>query len=89
MSLVLCRTYKKPFYFQMSQSAHISIKLPLIWVYIAHSLNNAGLGGPYPCQLTCRLILFSDLRGNGQKKRKTHCTTPGNVRVFELLKITH
>lgn len=44
MSVILCRTYKKPLYFQMSQSAHISIKVPLIWICIAHRLNNAGLG---------------------------------------------
>lgn len=44
MSVILCRTYKKVFYFQMSQTADVSIKVPLIWIHIAHSLNNTGLG---------------------------------------------
>lgn len=44
MSVILCRTYKEPFCFQMSQPARISIKVPLIWIYIAHSPNHTGPG---------------------------------------------
>lgn len=61
MRMILNRKYKKPFYFQKSQSAHICIKMPLIPIYIAYSLNKSGLGY-LSSRLTSRLVLFSDLK---------------------------
>lgn len=60
MSVILCRTYKKVFYFQMSQTADVSIKVPLIWIHIAHSLNNTGLGClSVSANLQARIVLWS------------------------------